>query len=364
MESIIGAYYLVNGVDGAIAAIKGLGALPQQNAVTVDRTQLSNHNQAMILSSLLQDSDKSRKLVHDKNTLQLSKEKTFQPVKIDMIPSHYPEQLKRIAMGITPLPQSASTGSKDDPRLAKLFRDSSISPSESKDDMNEDDTPVIPPSVYDPYSINRSRKYATSSFQVTSISMTLSASIIDEMEKLIGYRFRNISYLDEALTHCTVSHKANNQRLEFYGDAVLDFAVVSMLYEAQPWASQGQLSIQKSDITNNANLGKLGLKLGLYKYLIVYSMKLVDDFYSIDIYLWKSKYFSRDFTKEEQRLNDEEDDDGDDMKGNTNDDIMGDNEDEDDEEDVYGKLFVSCNDLYDTHESNMNRSIDPFNTYQ
>ena len=80
-------------------------------------------------------------------------------------------------------------------------------------------------------------------------------SLISSMEAILGYRFNNFTILDEALTHCSIPHKTSNQRFEFLGDAVLDFSVVSLLQQSQPWAKQGDLSAQKSYSTCNRNLG-------------------------------------------------------------------------------------------------------------
>ena len=110
------------------------------------------------------------------------------------------------------------------------------------------------------------------------ISRALSRHTVDALAAKLGYRFQDFNLLDEALTHCSCQHKASNQRLEFLGDAVLDFAVVCMLYDNQNWAKQGDLSSQKSFATNNKRLGSVALRLGLHKYLQVMSSQLLSDF--------------------------------------------------------------------------------------
>jgi dsRNA-specific ribonuclease len=84
------------------------------------------------------------------------------------------------------------------------------------------------------------------------------------------------------LTHCSVQHKPSNQRFEFLGDAILDFAVVSLLYEYQPWAKQGDLSGQKSSATCNKTLGLKGAELKLYKFLTTMSPQLEHEFSQVD----------------------------------------------------------------------------------
>jgi dsRNA-specific ribonuclease len=70
----------------------------------------------------------------------------------------------------------------------------------------------------------------------------------------------------------------SNQRLEFLGDAVLDFAVLSLIFNRQPWARQGDLSKQRTESTNNIILGRFGFKIGLHHHLQVATLSLVDYF--------------------------------------------------------------------------------------
>ena len=51
------------------------------------------------------------------------------------------------------------------------------------------------------------------------------------------------------------------------GDAVLDFAVVSILYDRHPLAAEGKLTSLKMKATNNMRLGEIGVRIGLYKML-------------------------------------------------------------------------------------------------
>eukprot|EP00602_Paraphysomonas_sp_CaronLab_P011866 CAMPEP_0185040496 /NCGR_PEP_ID=MMETSP1103-20130426/38629_1 /TAXON_ID=36769 /ORGANISM="Paraphysomonas bandaiensis, Strain Caron Lab Isolate" /LENGTH=695 /DNA_ID=CAMNT_0027579821 /DNA_START=89 /DNA_END=2176 /DNA_ORIENTATION=+ len=113
----------------------------------------------------------------------------------------------------------------------------------------------------------------------------LCATAIDIIHSKIGYRFTNFSLMDQALTHCSVLHKASNQRLEFLGDAILDFAVVCVLYSSLPRASQGQLSSIKSKLLCNRNLALIGLDIDLYQSMTVMSSALIQQFG--DMQEWK-----------------------------------------------------------------------------
>ena len=57
-----------------------------------------------------------------------------------------------------------------------------------------------------------------------------------EITKTIGYRFRKLEYLEQALTHRSVTHepRKNYERLEFLGDAVIDIITVSYTHLTLP----------------------------------------------------------------------------------------------------------------------------------
>ena len=58
---------------------------------------------------------------------------------------------------------------------------------------------------------------------------------MEEIQKRIGYTFKNIRLLETALTHPSYAgdhHVESYQRLEFLGDAVLELCVSEALYKA------------------------------------------------------------------------------------------------------------------------------------
>eukprot|EP01036_Dinobryon_divergens_P030207 gene30207-39412_t len=92
----------------------------------------------------------------------------------------------------------------------------------------------------------------------------------------LGYRFNDVGLLMEALTHASMQNCRSNERFEFYGDAILDFCIVSMLYKGNPCLQQGGLSQYKSRITCNKTLAQVAVRLGLHKYLLHCSLPLED----------------------------------------------------------------------------------------
>jgi len=81
--------------------------------------------------------------------------------------------------------------------------------------------------------------------------------------ELLGYRFANAGLLEDALTHRSVGG-ANNERLEFLGDAILNFIIAAELYQRFPEAREGDLSRLRASLVKRDALADLAgnLKLG------------------------------------------------------------------------------------------------------
>ena len=88
----------------------------------------------------------------------------------------------------------------------------------------------------------------------------------DWLQQRLGCSFADTRLLFQALTHRSVG-SANNERLEFLGDAVLSFVVAEMLFEAHPEASEGELSRYRASLVSGEALGAIALELGLGAYL-------------------------------------------------------------------------------------------------
>ena len=72
--------------------------------------------------------------------------------------------------------------------------------------------------------------------------------LLDELEKRIGYSFRNRQLLLNALLHRSYVNEnphlnlTDNERLEFLGDAALDLAISHLLVDRFPNYDEGKLS--------------------------------------------------------------------------------------------------------------------------
>ena len=92
------------------------------------------------------------------------------------------------------------------------------------------------------------------------------------LERAIGYRFRERQLLEEALTHRSrtneaPSAKGDNQRFEFFGDAILGFLVSRELFLRFPDLREGDLSRMRATLVDEANLHKLALTVDLGAFL-------------------------------------------------------------------------------------------------
>lgn len=97
--------------------------------------------------------------------------------------------------------------------------------------------------------------------------MTASADL-DRLQRRIGYRFRDPALLALALTHRSAG-SANNERLEFLGDGLINFVAAEALYRARPDAGEGDLSRLRASLVCEESLARIAEALGLGDALIL-----------------------------------------------------------------------------------------------
>lgn len=99
--------------------------------------------------------------------------------------------------------------------------------------------------------------------------------MLEELQEVLQYRFREPRLLFQALLHRSYVYEnpqfdqADNETLEFLGDAVLNLAISHLLLERFPDYNEGDLSRLRSSIVNERELAKLSLQLDLGKYLFL-----------------------------------------------------------------------------------------------
>lgn len=80
---------------------------------------------------------------------------------------------------------------------------------------------------------------------------------------IAGYTFQKPSYLEEALTHPSLSGTHNYQRLEFLGDRVLGLVIATWLLEAYPGEAEGKLNRRFTALVRRETLAEMACKLDL-----------------------------------------------------------------------------------------------------
>ena len=88
------------------------------------------------------------------------------------------------------------------------------------------------------------------------------------LKKSLDYEFQNSQLLEQALTHRSAPG-INNERLEYLGDAVLDFVISEAVYLQRPDAPEGVLSRLRSSLVKDATLAELSTDLGFGEHLIL-----------------------------------------------------------------------------------------------
>ena len=96
---------------------------------------------------------------------------------------------------------------------------------------------------------------------------------INKLEKQINYKFKNITLLEEAITHSSFQKnnlkikKKNYERLEFLGDRVLGLVLSEYLFKTFPNAKEGLLDNYFQKFANQENLFNYAKKINLSVFL-------------------------------------------------------------------------------------------------
>jgi dsRNA-specific ribonuclease len=111
------------------------------------------------------------------------------------------------------------------------------------------------------------------------------SSNINYIESIISYTFNNKYLLIEALTHNSYSDKitACYERLEFLGDAILEYLVLFYLYKNYPNIDPRDLSELKSKCSSNSTLFEVCTQAGLDKYIFVSNIRKCGFFDSYEV---------------------------------------------------------------------------------
>lgn len=98
------------------------------------------------------------------------------------------------------------------------------------------------------------------------------SAALDAVETTLGHRFSHPDLLQTALTHSSWANErgdgsGHNERLEFLGDAVLELCVSAELFSRFPEAPEGELTLLRSHLVNEASLAEMTRRLGIETYV-------------------------------------------------------------------------------------------------
>ena len=99
--------------------------------------------------------------------------------------------------------------------------------------------------------------------------------MIKDLENAIGYRFKNITLLQNALAHSSYANERwhdslkSNERLEFLGDSILGMVVAEYLYRNFPDRPEGDLTRMRADMVCERSLALIAERIDLGKHLLL-----------------------------------------------------------------------------------------------
>ena len=86
---------------------------------------------------------------------------------------------------------------------------------------------------------------------------------LENLQKEIGYEFKNINLLRTALTHTSYANDRkieSNEKLEFLGDSILEFVTSDYLYENYKNLKEGEMTKVRATVVCEESLYKIATK--------------------------------------------------------------------------------------------------------
>ena len=103
----------------------------------------------------------------------------------------------------------------------------------------------------------------------------MSEKAMEMLQKKIGYRFRDLSLLRQALSHSSYANEhrqenaGDNERLEFLGDAVLELSSSEFLFLEYPQMPEGDMTKLRASLVCEPTLALCARDIGLPEYLLL-----------------------------------------------------------------------------------------------
>jgi ribonuclease-3 len=98
---------------------------------------------------------------------------------------------------------------------------------------------------------------------------------LERLQEAMGIAFGNVSLLQRALTHASYLNEepdctwGDNERLEYLGDAVIDFLAAEHLYRSFPHWSEGRLTGVRTDLVRAEALARSAQQIALGDHLLL-----------------------------------------------------------------------------------------------
>ena len=96
-----------------------------------------------------------------------------------------------------------------------------------------------------------------------------------EFENMIGYHFQNRNYLRQALSHSSYANEmrlsklANNERLEFLGDAVLELMSSEYIFRTNEQMHEGEMTKLRASLVCEPTLAMCAREINLGDYILL-----------------------------------------------------------------------------------------------
>ena len=101
-----------------------------------------------------------------------------------------------------------------------------------------------------------------------AVKSAADADLVASAEAITGHAFADAGLLRRALTHASAGEGKDYQRLEFLGDRVLGLVVAQMVFEANPRAPEGELSLRLNALVNAETLAEIADEIGLSRLIV------------------------------------------------------------------------------------------------
>ena len=98
----------------------------------------------------------------------------------------------------------------------------------------------------------------------------MEVNVLQEIERSLQYTFNNKKLIEQAFTHSSyanIENLADNERMEFFGDAILEFLSSEFLFTKFEGSSEGDLSAMRAKLVSADGLYPIVESMGLLKYL-------------------------------------------------------------------------------------------------